>query len=155
MKIVEVSTEKLIPVEIFPVEKSELKLFRIKRYSFNWSRESEYEVFKLVISGTKDALGLISIERIPHEWRIHIRLITVSEENLGSGKTYENIAGVLIAYVSKLALEDFGEYACVSLKPKTRIVSHYMKKYNMKVTGLVLSLEMPELLNLINRYDYD
>ncbi len=155
MRIVEASTEKPIPVEIYPVEKSELKLFSKKRYSFDWSSESKFEVYKLVISRTEDALGLISMDRIPQEWRIHIRLIAVSKENLGSGKIYENIAGVLIAYASKIALEDFGEHACISLKPKTQIAKLYMEKYNMKITGMLLSLEVPELLNLINRYDYD
>ena len=93
------------------------------------------------------------MERIPTEWRIHIRLLTVSRENKGKDKKYDKIAGNLIAYVSKLAVEEFGELACISLRPKTLIAQHYIDKYNMNTTGITLSLEVPEILNLINQYD--
>jgi len=45
------------------------------------------KVYKLVIKGENDILGLISLERISSEWRVHIRLLTVSKDNKGSGKS--------------------------------------------------------------------
>lgn len=79
----------------------------------------------------------------------------MSRENKGKEKEYDKIAGNLIAYVSKLAVEEFGELACISLKPKTQIAQHYIDKYNMNTTGITLSLEVPEILDIINRYDND
>jgi len=109
----------------------------------------------LQIRGSSDILGLVSIEKMLQEWRIHIRLLTVSKENKGNDKKYDHIAGNLIAHVAKIAIREFGELACVSLRPKSRIAQHYIDKYNMNVTGITLSIEVPEIIDLINFYDND
>ncbi len=155
MNIVECLTGKVYPIEILPVENTDYKSLSKARYFFDWKEERKQEVFKLVMKGQKDILGLVSIERIPAEWRIHIRLLTVSKENAGSGKIFENIAGNLICYVAKIAVADFGALACVSLRPKSSIAQHYIEKYNMHVAGTTLSLEVPEIINLINQFDHD
>ncbi len=155
MNIIEVSTGKTYPIEILPIGKLDYRFLSKSRYFFDWKKESKEEVFKLVIKGQNDILGLVSIERIPSEWRIHIKLLTVSKENSGKEKVFENIAGNLLAYVGKIAVGDFGELACISLKPKSSIAQHYINKYYMNVTGLTLSLEVPQLINLINQYDHD
>ena len=153
MKITEISTLKEYTVEILPVEDIDYKSLKKARYFFDWKEEKEQEVYKLIRDGSEEILGVISVERIPTEWRIHIRLLTVSRENKGKDKVYDKIAGNLIAYVSKLAVEEFGELACISLRPKTPIAQHYIDKYNMNTTGITLSLEVPEILDLINQYD--
>ena len=155
MNILETSTGKKYTVEIMPVESADYKKIGKERYFFDWSIEKNQEVYKLQKIGSSDILGLISLERIPNEWRIHIRLLTVSIENKGNGKEYDKIAGNLIAHAAKIALMEFGEFACVSLRPKSRIAQHYIEKYSMNVTGMTLSLEVPEILNLINLYDHD
>jgi hypothetical protein len=155
MNIVEVLTGKIYQIEVLPVESSDYKILTKTRYFFDWKEEKDYEIYKLVIMGQNDILGLVSIERIPSEWRIHIRLLTVSLENKGENKVFEKIAGNLIAFVSKIAIIDFGELACVSLRPKSSIAQHYITKYNMNITGATLSLEVPEIINLINQYDHD
>ena len=81
------------------------------------------------------------------------RLLTVSAENRGKTKKYDRIAGNLIVHAAKIAIEDYGELACVSLRPKTEIANHYIKRYRMKRTGVSLSLEIPEILELINEYE--
>lgn len=155
MKIIEASTGKKYPVEILPVESDDFKMLLKSRYYFDWEIERNKEVYKLQILGTSNILGLVSIERIPDEWRIHIRLITVSKENRGSQKKYDRIAGNLITQVAKIAILEFGELACVSLRPKDQIAQHYIDKYNMNITGITLSLEVPEILDLIKLYDND
>lgn len=140
-------------IEILPVEETDFKSITKSRYFFNWKTEKEFEVYKLRISGANEILGLISLERIPDEWRVHIRLLTVSKENKGREKLYENIAGNLIAYAGKIAINDYAEYACVSLRPKLQIAAHYINTYNMRTTGMTLSLEAPEIIALINLYD--
>jgi len=155
MKITDVSTGEKYLVEILPVEIDEFKTLRKGRYFFDWKIEKNQEVYKLQINGSSDILGLVSIERISQEWRIHIRLLTVSKENKGKRKKYDNIAGNLIVYVAKIAIREYGELACVSLRPKSQIAQHYIDKYNMNITGLTLSIEVPEIINLINLYDND
>lgn len=155
MKITNTSTGEKHSVEILPVEIDEFKTLRKDRYFFDWKIEKNQEVYKLQIKGSSDILGLVSIERIPQEWRIHIRLLTVSKENTGNGKKYNKIAGNLIAFVAKIAIREFGELACVSLRPKSQIAQHYIDKYNMNITGMTLSIEVPEIIDLINLYDND
>ena len=155
MNIVELLTGKVYPIEILPVEVTDYKLLSKSRYFFDWTEEKKQEVYKLIMKGQNDILGLVSIERIPSEWRIHIRLLTVSLENKGEKKVFEKITGNLIAFVSKIAVTDFGELACVSLRPKSSITQHYITKYNMNVTGMTLSLEVPEIIDLINTYDHE
>lgn len=155
MKIIEISTGEKYSVDILPVEIDEFKTLRKERYFFDWKIEKNQEVYKLQIKGSSDILGLVSIERISQEWRIHIRLLTVSKENKGNKKKYDKIAGNLITYVAKIAIREFGELACVSLRPKSQIARHYIDKYNMNITGMTLSIEVPEIIDLINLYDYD
>jgi ribosomal protein S6E (S10) len=155
MKIIDTTTGENHSVDILPVEIDELKTLRKDRYFFDWKTEKNQEVYKLQIRGSSDILGLVSIERIIQEWRIHIRLLTVSKENKGYEKKYDKVAGNLIAYVAKIAIREFGELACVSLRPKSQIAQHYIDKYNMNITGMTLSIEVPEIIDLINLYDND
>lgn len=154
MTITEIRNKRTHKVVIEALTKEDYKQIPKSRYYFDWSKEKKHEVFKLTIKGDKEILGLISIERIPDEWRIHIRLLTVSKENSGSKKAYAGIAANLITFVSKIALREYAELACVSLKPKGALVEHYRQKYSMNVTGATLSLEILEIMKLINTYDH-
>lgn len=153
MHVIEISTGFHFPVDIVPVQQTEYKTIDTERYFFNWAEEQTYEVYKLVLLEFSEPLGLVSFERIPMEWRIHIRLLTVSKENVGKSKKYDEVAGNLIAFVAKLAVLEYAELACVSLKPKTAIAKHYVHKYKMNITGTTVSLEVPEILDLIKNYE--
>jgi hypothetical protein len=155
MYVVEVSTGEKHPIEILPLENSDFKSLSKTRYFFNWKEETNQEIYKLVIKGQNKIQGLVSLERIPSEWRVHIRLITVSRENKGKGRFFDRVAGNLLSHVAKIAVIEYGELACVSLRPKSLIAQHYVDKYKMNVTGMTLSLEVPEIINLINQYDHD
>jgi hypothetical protein len=155
MNIIEVATNQSYLIEVAPIVTSDFKNLPAGRYFFNWDEEAAFEIFKLTIKGKDDILGLISFERIPKEMRIHVRLLTASIENVGAAKIYDRIIGNLLTYVAKLAVRDFGEWACISLRPKTQIAQHYIDKYKMNITGMTLSLEIPEIFELIEFYDHD
>ena len=87
MKVIENSSGKNHSVEIKPIEDDDYKTLSKGRFFFDWKVEQDYEVYKLQIVGTNEILGLISLERIPTEWRVHIRLLTVSKENQGNDAT--------------------------------------------------------------------
>ncbi len=155
MIVIDTETGQSHKVVIELVESGDFKTLTKKRYFFDWKEESSQELYKLRIVDTSDILGLVSFERIPEEWRIHLRLLTVSKENKGHDKKYQNIAGNLITFISKIAVREFAEFACVSLKPKGVIAQHYIDNYGMNITGLTLSVEINEILNLMNIYDHD
>lgn len=155
MIVLETSSGTKHQIEIMPVEDADYKTLSKNRYFFDWKIERKNEVYKLQIVRSNEILGLISLERIPREWRVHIRLLTVSKENKGREKQYDMIAGNLIAYTAKIAISEYAEYACISLRPKSQIAQHYIDKYKMTSTGMTLSLEVPEILDLINLYDHE
>ncbi|MCK4919787.1 MAG: hypothetical protein KAS71_02000 [Bacteroidales bacterium] len=155
MIVTDTTSGKSHQVKIEPVESGDYKNITKGRYFFDWAEEKDWEIYKLRIIDSRDILGLVSFERIPAEWRIHIRLLSVSKENKGSAKKYKHITGNLITYVSKIAIKEYAELACVSLKPKEIIAQHYIDKYGMNITGMTLSVEIIEIMNLINTYDHD
>ena len=155
MNIIELQNGKIHPIEILPIEIQDFKILNSNRYFFNWKEEIKFEIYKLCIEGKNDILGLMSLQRIPTEWRVHIRLLTVSSENKGQHKLYDKIAGNLIAFAAKISVSEYNALACISLRPKSTLFKHYIKKYKMNITGQTLSLELPEILNLINTYDYE
>lgn len=150
MIVIDTTSGKSHQVKIEPVESGDYKNLTKRRYFFDWAEEKEWEIYKLRIIDSSDILGLVSFERIPTEWRIHIRLLSVSKENRGGDKKYKHIAGNLITFVSKIAIKEYAELACVSLKPKEIIAQHYIDKYGMNITGMTLSVEIIEIMNLIN-----
>jgi hypothetical protein len=154
MYIIEASNGKRHPVTIEPLEDGDFEQLDEDRYFFDWKIEQNQEVYKLQIEGASEILGLVSLQRIPSEWRIHIRMLTVSSENKGRNKKYDKIAGNLIVHAAKLAVGEYAEMACVSLRPKSEIAQHYKDKYKMRTTGLTLSTEVPEILDLIKEYDH-
>ncbi len=140
-------------VDIGLVKNEDYKLLPKKEFFFNWKLEKNYEVYKICIANDPKILGLVSIRRIPEEYRIHIRLLTVSASNKGSKKQYERIIGNLLTFISKLAVKDFAELACISLKPKGAIAQHYIDTSGMNIIGATLSLEILEIFKLIEKFD--
>ena len=154
MYIIESSIGKRHKVIIEPLEDRDFEGLDEDRYFFDWKIERNQEVYKLQIKGNSEILGLVSLQRIPSEWRIHIRLLTVSSENKGRNKKFDMIAGNLIVHAAKIAVREYAEMACVSLRPKTELAQHYIDKYKMRTTGLTLSTEVPDILELIKEYDH-
>lgn len=154
MYIVDTSNGKHHTVKIELLEDRDFAQLDEDRYFFDWKIEQSQEVYKLTIESTSEILGLVSLQRIPDEWRIHIRLLTVSRENKGRNKKFDKIAGNLIVHAAKIAVQEYAEMACVSLRPKSQIAQHYIDKYKMRTTGITLSAEVPEILDLIKDYDH-
>ena len=155
MFVVEVETGQKHEIIVELVDSSDFGKLTKKRYFFNWKEEKSQELYKLRRVDHSDILGVVSFERIPSEWRIHIRLLSVSVENKGKEKQFDHIIGNLIAFVARQALKDYAEMGCVSLIPKSKLAQHYMDKYGMQQTGMTLSVELPEMLNLLTRYGYE
>jgi hypothetical protein len=153
MEVLNVKTGRKTGVVIEPVVSSDYKSITKQKYWFDWKTEKKNLVYKLRLKGSDEILGLISLLHFKDEQRYEIKLLAVSKENRGRTKTYEGIAGNLIAYACRLALKKYAENGCVSLFPKTELKTYYRKKYGMLPAGKQLFLEGAPLLRLIEKYE--
>jgi hypothetical protein len=153
VKIVEVVSGIIKPVIISGVEDKDFKLLIKKRFSFVWKAfRNSAIIYKLQIEGDDDILGVMGLIDYPEEKRIEIKLLASSIENVGKQKRYEGIAGCLIAFACQLAATKYGQDACVSLLPKTKLIKHYMQKYQMQHGGCRLYLEGNSLNKLLKEF---
>jgi hypothetical protein len=153
MVITEVTTGRKLTVVIEPLGDQDFRLITKKRHSFDWKKERDAsDLFKLTIQGEADILGLLAMVDFPQEFRMQIRLLSVSKENIGKIKKYEGIAGCLIAFAGRMAIKKYFEQACISLIPKTELRNHYKIKYGMLDGGPQLFLEGIRLQTIIKRY---
>ena len=155
MYVIELKTGINLKIGITHKDLDDFDVLTPERFFFDWKKEKSYEVLKLFRIDNNEILGVISIQRKPDEWYYHIRLLSVSIDNAGFAKIYDRIVGNLITYVSKRAIEDFGEKACVTLVPKSKLMPHYIQKYHFKPVGNVLCLTIQEIFTLLEEYDYD
>lgn len=121
------------------------------QFEFNWKEEKQYLVHKIRLNIENEILGLIALENIPKEYRIHIRLIENSNKNKGTNKEYDFVAGCLIARSCQIAFEK--EYdGFVSLKPKSALRGFYQRKYGFQNMGNLLYTELSNSEALIKKY---
>jgi hypothetical protein len=121
------------------------------KFSFSWIKEKGFMVHKIRLAVEEKIIGLISLEDIPKEFRIHIRLIEVNASNRGKHKEYEGVAGCLIAFTCRLAFEK-GYDGFVSLYPKTALIEHYKEHYGFKEFGKNLYSQLANSERLIEKY---
>lgn len=152
MKILDTASQFEIEAEIVELETIDLKtIANSGQFIFDWSSVSN--VYKLILKGdeTSTILGLISLDNIPEELRIHINLIENSNNNKGKKKTYDRIAGCLIAFAIRLAFTK-GYLGFTSLIPKTELIDLYIKKYGFTRYGKQLAIERTAAIKLIQKY---
>jgi hypothetical protein len=153
MYIIEVSGGFRKKVVIILVEELDFKILTRKRYFFIWkSLKQSASIYKLLIEGEEDILGVMALIDFPEEKRIEIKLLASSIENQGKNKKYDRVIGCLIAFACRLSKAKYKNYACVSLVPKTELIQHYIKKYHMSNAGWQLYLEGERLNNILNEY---
>lgn len=123
-----------------------------KNFKFKWKAEQNLEVYKIfLLDDDEEILGLMSLIDVLDEYRIHLNLIESSEEQRGSKKKIENIAGCLIAFACKVAFAR-GYDGFVSLQPKTKLIDYYQDNYNFRQYGRLLGVEQDLSRQLILKY---
>ena len=155
MRIKNTKTGKFRKAKVDSLEKGDQKKIRDSdQFDFDWKLEKKKKnnLYKLYLLDEKDEiLGLLSLEDIKEELRIHINLIEVSAKNIGRGKKYDRIAGSLIAYACQLSFDKSYD-GFISLIPKTRLIDHYCKKYGFEQFGRQLGLGYEASITLIKNY---
>lgn len=153
MEIVERATGAMKPVLVTRVEKKDLKLLTKKRYFFNWkSLFTTHDLYKLMIEGEDDILGIMALEDDSFDNRIEIKLLASSSENVGASKQYDLVAECMIAFACGEANKAYAEKACVSLLPKTVLKQHHIDRYSMLEGGCHVFLEGKKLNDMIKKH---
>ncbi|WP_212005528.1 hypothetical protein [Chitinophaga sp. HK235] len=123
----------------------------LERFSFDWSKEWQRGIFKLTVIPEDRLLGLMSIAVISLEQRLDIRLLELSDENIGTNKEFDRVAGCLIAYACRESFR-LGFDGFVSLMPKTKLVAHYIFKCGFVPLGRYLVVDGTASRTLIHEY---
>jgi hypothetical protein len=153
MKIIHLATSTVIDALVCEVQVSELtKIRQEAAFSFDWVIERNKLLYKITPKAEEDnILGLISMTDYPRELRIHIDLLELSKHQVGKSKTYDNLAGCLLAQACALSfMKGYGGF--VSLLPKTSLSALYQQKYGFKPYGKYLALELEQAQIIIDKY---
>ena len=152
MKLIELEKRLEFKAEILKVEDEDYPLInKSGQFEFDWAKEKEHHVFKIVKKDDDEILGLLSVIIYSKEWRVHINLLENSNQNKGKGKKIDKIAGCLLAFAARLAFQK-GYLGFVSLIPKTELIDLYIKKYGFSVLGNQLAIEKQASIDLIEKY---
>ncbi|WP_282776509.1 hypothetical protein [Phaeodactylibacter xiamenensis] len=155
MKLLNLYKNQEFEAEILKVMDEDLKeANKSNQFEFDWIEEKkkQCDIFKIVIKDQESKiLGLISLTDINTEFRIHINLVEVSNDNKGKNKRIDRIAGCLLAFACKVAFEK-GYLGFASLVPKTELVGLYIKKYGFKKYGSQLAIDQRDAIGLIQKY---
>ena len=138
--------------EIISISDKELSdILEENNFEFDWQQVTHYELYALKILSDKNTVGLMALKDVKDELRIEIILLESSKDNIGASKTYDNIAGCLIAWACRLAFIR-GYLGFVSLIPKTRLIEHYKNAYGFEQFGRQLAVDTEQSHRLIKQY---
>ena len=119
---------KIYETDVLPLTKDEIKTVLKKNgWQFNWRtefKETNHQLFKLVIKQDSQIQGLLSIEVM--DGYIEMHLIENAPHNFGKSKTYMGVAGNLVAFACMMSFE-LGFDGYLSFRPKTELFEHYQE----------------------------
>jgi len=127
------------------------QVYQSDEFEFDWSKERKRIVYKLTLEDAAIIQGLVAIEDIERESRIHIHLIENGLSNQSKDKVYDYVAGCLISFLCEMAFNR-GYEGFVSLYSKTEIISLYTNKYGFREMGQNLFTMGENSLLLIEKY---
>lgn len=155
MKLLVLETQEEFEAEIIEIEAKDYdRIEKSKQFVFNWTKEKANHVFKIVKEDediNTEIHGLISIKDVSEEFRIHINLIEISNDNKSPNKKTDRVAGCLLSFAVQVAFEK-GYYGFTSLVPKTQLIPLYVEKYGFSQYGRQLAIEGREAIKLIEEY---
>ena len=126
--IVNTKTKERFQTIIEPLDLFDLKKIKYQEWSFNWILENsknDRKVYKLFIGGNSKIIhGLVSLsDKSDH---VQMNLIENAKRNIGKNKTYDGVAGNLVAFSCKTSHE-LGYEGYLLFTAKTKLIPHYKK----------------------------
>ncbi|GAA0853943.1 hypothetical protein ABER99_20175 [Paenibacillus glucanolyticus] len=139
-----------------PLERNDLSTQVTRERSwinFDWGQELHHpkrEVYKLLVLGSEQIQGLISLEI--DQGFIFVHLAESAPWNVGSdNKIFSGVGAHLFAIACKISFtRGFDGY--VSFISKTSLIDHYKKELGAKDMGRGLYIDTPAALRLVNYY---
>ena len=152
MVLIHRESKQKIPAEIVKISEMALsEILEEGNFDFDWRAETHYDLYALQIIQNGHTVGLMALKDVKDELRIEIMLLESSKDNIGTSKTYDKIAGCLIAKACRLSF-DKGYYGFVSLIPKTQLIEYYKNAYGFEQFGRQLAVESVQSNHLIKKY---
>ncbi len=156
MKLLDLEKQEEVEAEIVEVKDSDFKLIKkTKQFEFDWIKEKKNHVFKIIALNDERAKpeihGLLSVIDVREEYRIHINLIEISNDNKSPNKKIDNVAGCLIAFAIQIAFEN-NYNGFTSLVPKSELINLYVNKYGFSQFGRQLGIQGREAIRIIQKY---
>jgi len=137
--------------DVIELQTADLKNLK-KGWKFDWKKEaSTGNVYKLVIRITPEVIqGLISlIDRGDH---IYMNLIETARHNFGKNKTYEGVAGNLVAFACQQSFTK-GYDGIVAFEAKTKLIEHYRLTLKAQLySGNRMYIDQKAAMFLIDKY---
>lgn len=162
----DVSTGEIIETEVVRVKrKSFLQKFNRKNgWYTSWSKEVEQnEVYALVIKGTVDIQGLVSVRNDKEMQTTYISwMVTAPQNNLQivSQKKYDGVGGHLFA-IAALKSEEYGYYGeMTGFAASEELERHYIDKYGAIPIGMlhpyqiVIPAESAKIIQEVYEYEW-
>jgi len=142
MVVLHVKSHKEVEVEISRLSRVDFGLLKkSKAFEFDWSAYSHYDVYKLILKETREILGLMCLEdKSDTAFNCtEIVLLETRPDQRGAGKTYDRIAGCLIAFAAREAFKN-GYEGWIFLIAKSQIAQLYHDKYGFEDIGGINTL---------------
>jgi hypothetical protein len=131
MYIVHQVTGEKVECEILKAEDRNFHFIK-KNFHFDWYKEFlRMDVFILTTSERNFIHGLILL--LDGEDYLVLKLIELHQENIGSNKWYDRIAGNLIAFAAVIALQKFNGF--MMAESKSMLIDHYCSTYGFQRIG--------------------
>ena len=157
MKLLNTKTNEEFEAEINLATENDLrKIHNSEEFEFDWYAERAHPIYVIKRKEDFDAevLGVMSLQDVKHEYRVHISLIEIEQNSQGRNKEIDRIAGCLIAFAVEISFEK-QYYGFVSLTPKSEIIDWYQEKYGFQQFGRHLAIDGRSAKIIQNRYLYD
>lgn len=111
------------------------KVHKKDGWLFNWKTEyqqANHQVYKLLVAGSEQIQGLLSLEPIKSQQYIELHLIETAPHNYGSKKLFLGVPGNLVAFACKMSFE-LGFDGFVAFNAKTQLIDHYIKTLGAQI----------------------
>lgn len=120
--------------QITELEKEDIgKVRKTQGWQFVWMSEVKAlgrDVYKLVIPGTKEIQGLISLKK--SEGFYEMNLVEAAPHNYGSNKKYTGVLQCMVAFACKKSFEA-GFDGEIAFTAKTALIGHYERALNAQL----------------------
>ena len=159
------STGELVDTEVIRIRRKSFLRTYNKRNGWytNWADlVDDSEIYALVVTGTADIQGLISVQRDPGAQAVYIQWMCTAPWN-NKQKTdmprYSGVGGHLFAIAGNISLEAGYDGYVYGFAANSDVLKHYVSKLDAVHIGILhphqFAIETEAMQKILNTYTYD